>query len=135
MDYEGSESKLYLSEDNDFIIKVQDWAVNSKTPMDYLTDRIVLHNAIFPNTSYELFGFGFDDTDKGKLKFILTQPFICGRPASLSEISDYMTSLGFTQSSNKWIYGTIEISDLNPRNVLIDENNVIYVIDEIIHIL
>ena len=134
LDYEGAESKLYLPEEDDFIIKVQDWSVQSKTPLDYLTDRIILHNLLFQETPYQLYGFGFEE-DSNELKFIVTQPFICGRPATLEEIDSYMLSLGFEKKESSYVFNSIEISDLNPRNVLVDENNRIYVIDEIIHTL
>lgn len=51
-------------------------------------------------------------------------------PAEISDIQNYMTSLGFTQI-DEWTYKAdkIIISDLKPKNVLQDSDGDLYVID------
>lgn len=84
---------------------------------------------MFPQTTYVLVGFtGY----KGRTVYpLLAQRYIeNARPASPDEIQAYMLSLGFLQKDD-WTYqnADVEISDLKPKNVLVDVDGDLYVID------
>ncbi|MDR0547381.1 MAG: hypothetical protein LBG77_07350 [Dysgonamonadaceae bacterium] len=53
---QSTEAEIYEDEDKSFIRKVFHY-LNSDTPLEFLDDRISLHNALFPDTKYELLGF------------------------------------------------------------------------------
>lgn len=132
---EGAEAKLFLGEGDDFILKLQNFMNNSETPADYLTDRIFLHNLLFPAAPYALEAFCLDTEEELPTpKFLVSQQIVVGRPAKQQEIDDYMSSLGFEQeSSSSYSNGFLRVSDMNPRNALIDEDTgQFYSIDEVI---
>lgn len=124
----GNENTNYLDE-NGTIYKVNN-LMNSGTIVD-LFNRIDLHNAIFPNTRYELvgvsgFGNGSSIYPVYKQYFVRDAEF-----ATPEEIDSYMRSLGFEKTSKEAEYsnGEYVVSDLRSRNVLKDSDGDIYVID------
>ena len=124
----GNENTNYLDESGT-IYKVNN-LMNSGTIVD-LFNRIDLHNAIFPNTRYELvgvsgFGNGSSIYPVYKQYFVRDAEF-----ATPEEIDSYMRSLGFEKTSKEAEYsnGEYVVSDLRPRNVLKDSDGDIYVVD------
>ena len=95
-----------------------------------------MHNAIFPDTAYSFYGFaGFD----GRTVLpVIAQPRIASAlPATQIMIDTYMAALGFEKTSTEGRFknGTYEVWDLLPRNVLVDSEGDIFVVDaEIKHI-
>ncbi|MBQ4035394.1 MAG: hypothetical protein IKP81_03090 [Paludibacteraceae bacterium] len=123
----GVENDVYLSEDGNTVYKVNNLML-SHSVLELL-DRLILHNSIFPQTRYELYGFtGFSGNS---VYPILTQDYIKDVTfSSPSDIKDYMTSLGFSETAEAcFSNGDIEVSDLYPRNVLKDLNGDMYVVD------
>lgn len=91
--------------------------------------RLLIHNDLFPQTAYVLVGFtGY----KGRTVYpLLAQRYIeNAESANLSDIEQYMKSLGFAKIDD-WTYenSDIIISDLKPKNVLKDADGDLYVID------
>ena len=95
-----------------------------------ILERIDLHNQLFPNTEYSLFGFaGFEN---GTVYPILKQDFVPNADfATPEEIDGYMHSMGFENSKREAEYsnGKYVVSDLRPRNVLKSLSGNFYVID------
>lgn len=95
-----------------------------------LLRKIVMHNQIFPDTAYSFHGFaGFDGRS---VQPIIVQPRIANaRPATRIMIETYMAALGFqkTETEGKFQNNQYEVWDLVPRNVLVDEDGDIYVVD------
>lgn len=123
----GVENDVYLNPHGNVIYKVNN-LMTSKMLLS-LFERLLLHNAIFPQTSYQLKGFtGFG---KGSIYPILRQDFIPNeREATPIEIDMYMSAIGFQKIANgRYSNGSIEISDLFPRNVLRDFEGDLYVVD------
>ena len=123
----GVENEVYLSKDGNTVYKINNLML-SPSVLDLL-DRLILHNSIFPQTRYELYGFtGFGGNSTYP---ILSQDYIKDVTfSSPLEINCYMESLGFLETGEaRFSNGDIEISDLYPRNVLKDINGDIYVID------
>jgi hypothetical protein len=125
----GAEAEIYEDEDSSFVRKVFHY-INSDTPLEFLDNRIALHNALFPDTKYEL--IGFTKTIKG-FAFIIKQPFIKGRETNKEDnLVEFMKHAGFiTNGYNRYYNNVIEIEDLHEANVLKGEDGNFYFIDTI----
>ena len=86
----GGESRIYLAADRLNVIKVND-AVYYATWAEYF-NSLVLHNLLFPNTTYSLLGFIESESE---LSAVLSQPFIEGEQAKLDNIKDLLSFNGF----------------------------------------
>ena len=118
---------MYLSEDGNTAFKVNNLMLSHS--VGTLLDRIILHNAYFPQTRYELYGFtGFG---RGSIYPILSQQYIKQVTyATPEEIAQYMHNLGYEPCGDAaFSDGTIIIKDLRPRNVLKNSSGDIWVID------
>lgn len=96
----------------------------------FALDRISLHNAVFQSTTMKVLAFGRNSF--GDFVIVVTQPFIQGSPMTDSEIERYTQSIGFKLiNPRNWTYATpnIYLSDMHDENVLISEDNDVYVID------
>ena len=122
----GNENDTYVS--NDIIYKVNN-LLNSRSILALL-NRIIWHNTLFYDTSYSLYGFtGFGGRS---VMPVLRQRLIkYARPATQVMIDTYMSALGFikTERVGGFTNGTYEAWDLLPRNVLVDDEGDIYVVD------
>jgi hypothetical protein len=95
-----------------------------------------MHNLLFPDTAYSFYGFaGFDGRT---VQPVITQPRIAdAHPATQIMIDTYMAAIGFekTAQEGRFSNGVYEAWDLVPRNVLVDVDGDIFVVDaEIKHI-
>ena len=122
----GNENDTYVAEK--VVFKVNN-LLNSGSIVAFLR-RIVMHNTIFPDTSYALYGFaGFDGRT---VQPVIVQPRVAdAHPATQIMIDTYMVAIGFAKTEKKgcFINNKYEVSDLVPRNVLIDQEGDIFVID------
>ena len=128
----GNENDTYVGEK--VIYKVNN-LLNSGSIVALLR-KILMHNQIFPDTAYSFRGFaGFDGRT---VQPIIIQPRIANaRPATRIMIETYMAAIGFekTAQEGRFRNGQYEVWDVVPRNVLVDEEGDIFVIDaEIKHI-
>ena len=96
--------------------------------MEALT-RFLLHNLIFPDTSYSFFAFtGF----AGRSVYpIVRQRYVRdSKPATQNEIDCYMAALGFEKiERGKFQNEYFVLSDLLPKNALKDETGDVFIID------
>ena len=122
----GNENDTYVAETG--IYKVNN-LLNSGSIVSLLR-KILLHNIIFPDTAYSFYGFaGFDGRT---VQPILFQPRIANaQPAKQIMIDTYMAALNFEKMSEEGHYtnGEFEAWDLLPRNVLVDGDGDLYVVD------
>ena len=122
----GNENDTYVSKDT--IYKVNN-LLNSGG-ICKLLDKILLHNLIFLNTAYRLHGFtGYDGRT---IMPVLEQERICeAQPATQIMIDTYMSALGFEKEgeSGRFSNGDFVVWDVVPRNVLVDKDGDMYVID------
>ncbi len=123
----GHENDTYVAEN--CIFKVNN-LLNNNGSIVALLQKILLHNAIFPDTAYSFYGFaGFE----GRTVLpVLCQPRVAdARPASQVMIDTYMSALGFEKSSEvgRFSNGEYEAWDLLPRNVLVDIEGDIFIVD------
>ncbi len=122
----GNENDTYVSENT--IFKVNN-LFNSGSIVKLL-EKILLHNIIFPNTFYKFYAFtGYDGRS---IMPVLQQDRICdAHPATQEMINSYMTALGFSKQSTtgKYANESYIVWDIVPRNVLVDEDGDLYVVD------
>ena len=84
----------------------------------YALDRIMLHNAYFPETRLKVIGFGENGSE---FKIIIEQPYVIGLPVTDAEIESFLLQLGFKLHNPKnWTYYTPEIylSDMHDENIV-----------------
>lgn len=129
----GSESDTYLSQ-NGYVYKQNNLLHSSGSIVEALI-RFILHNTIFPDTSYSFVGFtGFP----GRSVYpIVRQCYIEGGiPATQNEIDCYMAALGFEKTdTGKFKNDQYYLSDLLPKNVLKDKTGDVFIIDVEISLL
>ena len=122
----GNENDTYVAKDT--IYKVNN-LLNSGG-ICRLLDKIQLHNLIFPNTAYKLHGFtGYDGRS---IMPVLEQERICeAEPATQILIDTYMSAIGFSKEGEEGRYsnGSYVVWDVVPRNVLVDSDGDMYVVD------
>ncbi len=138
---EESEAKVYYFEEKGVVRKVVNYRRFSKTPLDYLNNRIALHNYLFSGTNYELLGFTNteDFTGNKTFAFVVEQPFIKGR------YIDFTREEGvFKREANKRGFNfDLEnykpllynddyiIKDLHEENIITDERGNFFFIDTV----
>lgn len=122
----GNENDTYVAEK--VIYKVNN-LLNSGSIVALLR-KILMHNLIFPDTAYGFYGFaGFDGRS---IRPVIIQPRVANaHPATQVMIDTYMAALGFekTDSEGRYSNSTYEVWDLVPRNVLVDTEGDIFVVD------
>ena len=128
----GNENDTYVADN--IIYKVNN-LLNSGSIVALLK-KILMHNLLFPDTASSFYGFaGFDGRT---VQPVITQSRIAdAHPATQIMIDTYMAALGFekTTQEGRFSNGAYEVWDLVPRNVLVDEDGDIFVVDaEIKHI-
>lgn len=129
----GNEHTIVHNEKENSLYKSNN-LYNSKFLVSHYLEKIRLHNLLFPETKYEIIGFTGIDKGPDKVPYIepiAKQDFIPNaEQATEEQIDDYMKSLGFTHViSDSYRIGNIAVHDLKPRNVLVDSDGDIYVID------
>jgi hypothetical protein len=129
---EGGESKIYLSEDGKFVIKVND-AGYYATWMEYF-NSLLLHNLLFSNSAYTLLGFIESDET---LFAVVYQPFVEGDQASLESIGEFLGFNGFTRTKRQDYYNSefgLVLEDMHDENV-IAKDNILFCIDTVFYIM
>jgi hypothetical protein len=130
----GVENTLAIDKEGGYVYKSNNLMLNEGS-VSKLMERMLAHNAIFPETAYEL--VGFTGIDNGGNRAPVIEPIIKQKyvheanQATQEEIDSYMEKAGFIQDDDTWIKGDVEVGDLSPRNVL-SKDGVIYVIDPFI---
>jgi len=122
----GNENDTYV--DDKVIYKVNN-LLNSGS-ITALLHKVLMHNAVFPDTAYSFFGFaGFDGRT---VQPVIVQPRVANaHPATRIMIDTYMAALGFEKTSEEGRFknNLYEVWDLVPRNVLVDDEGDIFVVD------
>jgi hypothetical protein len=112
----GQEAEVYRGEPG-FLRKVFDYYQNSDSPLEFMDNRIAIHNMLFPEKKYELSGF---TKKSNRLQFILKQPFVRGRNYKKGDhFQQYMEKLGYEQIDDTTYYNQFFLlQDLHEANVL-----------------
>lgn len=133
---QGNENTILVDVESNSVYKSNN-LFNSRFLISTLLDQVLAHNHLFPETKYELVGFTGIDRGEDRTPYIevvLKQDLIKdARQADDEEIMNFMHSLGFSKIGEaKFSNHEYVVSDMFPRNVLIDVKGVIYVVDDII---
>lgn len=127
----GDENNCYYNEEGSIVYKVNMLTHTGERILPVF-NKIKMHNLLFPETSYKFVGF----TNLGFTRSAF--PVFCqyyiqnAENAHLDEIARHMESLGFMPTDEKsggWKNETYLVWDLLPKNVLVDRDGDIYVID------
>ena len=120
----GTESVIYFAIDQRIVYKLI--SLKHYNVLRLALDRIIIHNALFPETCLTVKGFARDRN--GLFVVVVQQPYVEGDPIKENERIDFMHSLGFEDAGMD--YGmhlnyktdTLYVGDLNEYNVLKGEN-------------
>ena len=122
----GNENDTYVAEKS--IFKVNN-LLNSGGIINLL-EKILLHNILFPETSYRLHGFaGYNG--RSVMPVLEQKRIRDAHPATQIMIDTYMSAYGFNKENEvgRFSNGTYVVWDVVPRNVLVDADGDIYVVD------
>ncbi len=127
----GKDSVVYQSGDGKTVVKASRGKFDSrKFPSDI--DHVALFNYIFPESRYEILGYG---EVGGKFVKFLRQPFVdfsASVPLTAEERTEYMRKLGFEpMNEEKTVFSnsSIVVSDLQKSNIVRDKSGNVRVID------
>ena len=131
---QGFEAKVYFDEKDQCVYKVHHYPFE-ETYLNF-SDRIAVHNRLFPESQYEVVGFTERKKEKyfseDKFSIVLKQRFIksSNTPISQKEIDKEMFKRGFKLDEDNGIYFNEDhvVYDLHPGNVLkTKEGNFIFI--------
>ena len=129
---EGGESKVYLSENGQFVIKVND-AGYYATWTEYF-NSLLIHNLLFSNSAYTLLGFIVIDE---KFSVVIQQPFAEGDQAALDHIEGFLNFNGFIKTKRQDYYNNefgLVLEDMHDENV-IAKDDILFFIDTVFYIM
>lgn len=122
----GNENDTYVADDA--IYKVNN--LMNSGGIVALLEKVLMHNFLFPDTAYQFYGFaGFDGRT---VQPVLKQVRVANAtPATQIMIDTYMAAIGFVKQGDKGRFtnGQYVVWDVVPRNVLIDDDGDIFVVD------
>ena len=91
-------------------------------------DRIVIHNALFPDTAITVIGFGH--LKSGKFAIIVCQPYVRGGKPTQKQRHAHMLALGFRDAGMdygmqlNYISDELYVGDVNEFNAILTEGGV-----------
>ena len=138
-DIAGNESKVYFDHFQKRVIKVTDYTIFCRKPLEFLENRITNHNRVFPDSAYKLLGImNYQDSKfNDKFYFITEQPFIEGIEPTQSELDTELKEIGFKKSGKKSYEmeiegGKLKLDDAHTKNFIKTKNGDILCIDSVI---
>lgn len=124
----GKDSDVYYSKDGEYVIKFSKGKKGNRFPSDI--DAPNLFGYIFPNTAYDIIGYGEID---GNFVTILRQPIVDIESALTEDDRvEYMRSLGFdpiNKDNTAFSNGEVIVADLQKGNVVRTKEGNVRVID------
>ena len=126
----GTESVVYFDVDNFVVRKLI--SLKHYNVLRLALDRIIIHNAVFPDSAMKVLGFGHNNQEQ--FVVVVEQPYCAGTVVPEQERRNFMYAMGFEDAGqdygmhlnyrNPYLY----IGDLNDYNVIKGESG-IHVID------
>lgn len=126
----GTESEVYFDIDTCSVRKLI--SLKHYNVLRLALDRVIIHNAIFPDSFLKVLGFGRNV--EGRFVIVAEQPYCAGTIVPEEERIDFMLDLGFVEAGEDYgmhlNYKTdnLYIGDLSDYNVIKGETG-IHVID------
>ncbi|MDR2410173.1 MAG: hypothetical protein LBE13_18975, partial [Bacteroidales bacterium] len=139
----GMEARVYKAPNSpDHILKVvYNYKNFSETPLEYLDNRISLHNYLFgnSNTDYELIGFtetygATKETGGQYFAPVIRQRYVQGselKESELQMLDAEMEKRGFEKTNGMYVNKDYIIEDLHADNVIKDEQGNFHFIDTV----
>ena len=128
---EGAEQKVYLN-DQKSVIKLNDSIYY--TSWEYYFHNLLLHNAFFEDTVYQLMGF---HTKNDNLFAVVEQPYVeVTSITNLEQIKEFLLKNGFSNTRNNDYYNHelgLILEDLHDENVL-TKDGLLYFIDTVFYL-
>ena len=126
----GTESVVFFDVNNYLVRKLI--SLKHYNVLRLALDRIIIHNAIFPDSNMKVLGYGRDEQQQ--FVVVVEQAYCAGHKVPEQERRDFMYALGFEDAGSD--YGmhlnyrnsSLYIGDLNDYNVIKGESG-IHVID------
>lgn len=122
----GAEQRVYLDEDTRYVIKLND-SVFYEYWLDYFRN-LMIHNFLFPQTSYELIGFY---KEHEVLHAVVKQPFIeITEPTNTVQVQEFLLANGFQLKKNNDYYNPevgVILEDLHDENVLTNKGALFFI--------
>ena len=130
----GMEARIYRYDENHFL-KVYKYGYFNNTPLDFMDNRIALHNKEFPETYYEL--VCFVEGRQGNLCFALKQPVIIGVQPTEKDIDNEMLEREYKKHEKEaYVYiskcGNYIIEDQHVKNWIKGFDGKMYCIDSVL---
>lgn len=137
----GMESRVYYK--NGYVYKVGYNYLNFyDTPDEFFTNKITLHNYLFPEVPYQLMGFtetygAYRETKGSFFAPVYRQVFVQGNELSelphtaYNEFVNYMTNAGFVQDNNCFVSKDYIIKDLHKGNIFVSAKGNYFFIDTV----
>jgi hypothetical protein len=129
---EGAEQKVYLNEDGKSVTKINS-GIFYLSWIDYFIS-ILIHNYLFPSTSYEFMGFYLKEN---VFYVVVKQHFVeSTETTDLESVKKFLLSNGFKHKKNNDFYNDnlgIILEDLHDENVLSNQG-VLFFIDTVIYL-
>ena len=122
----GTESTVFFDVDQRLVRKFI--TLKHYNVLRLALDRIIIHNAIFPDDYMKVIGFGRDE--ETRFGVLIEQPYVEGVPVPETERMDFMHKLGFEDAGEDFgmhlNYRTdnLYIGDLNEYNLLKGESGI-----------
>ena len=127
----GREHDVYFIDENT-VVKTN-YCIYYNSWTNYL-NNLLLHNLFFPDTAYELIGFG---KYNGYLASVVKQQFVKSpSETNLSDIKQFMLKAGFVNTEDDDYYNPdlcVVLQDLRDENVL-TKDGVLYFIDTVFYL-
>ena len=123
----GTESKVWFRPSEHIVYK----AISLKyyNVLRPALDRIVIHNALFPDTAMTVLGFGRLE-ESGVFVIVVRQPYIVGTKPSEMQRRDHMIRLGFRESGMdfgmhlNYVRDDVYVGDVNEFNAILTPGGV-----------
>ena len=141
----GTEADVFLLNNNEEkkVVKIVKWNTfcfrkRNRTPLEFLMNKVVFHNTLFPGTFYQLTGYSYRFDE---FCFVLEQPYIPPFFDDLKSIigssekeieEDIIEKRGFRKegkSQIRYVSNDYIVSDLHLGNVLKGADGGLYYID------
>ena len=122
----GGESSVYLNVGNKSVIKLND-AIYYATWLEYF-NSLLIHNLLFPNTSYTLIGFMIIED---VLYAVLEQPFIISsETADIQAIKELLEFNGFRNTKRQDYFNEqfgLILEDMHDENVILQQGSLFFI--------
>lgn len=121
----GSEANIYYDDSRNIVVKTIDTELYGSIPKAIY--RILIHNLLFPETTLNIVAFG--RSRFGLFEIVAEQNFITGSFATVEQFEMKLQQIGLTKSNGDWSNNLFFVSDIKPKNAIIDNDGNVFVID------